>query len=69
MKMILERLATTVRLSLSSTTVGAASSDAPASRVVSVVVVEVGLLPPSGGLAQEGPARWRNGGRLLVNGG
>jgi hypothetical protein len=33
------------------------------------VVVEVGLLPPRGGLAQEGPARRRDDGGLLSNGG
>jgi hypothetical protein len=47
---------------------GAALGSAPASRVVSMVVVEVGLLSPSSGLAQEGPARQCDGGRLLGNG-
>jgi hypothetical protein len=54
------RLAVTVRRDRSSMTVGVASGGAPASRVVLTAVVEVGILPPSGGLAQEGPTRQRD---------
>jgi hypothetical protein len=38
-----------------------------ASRVIPMAAVEVGLLPPSDGLAQEGPVRQRDGGGLLGN--
>jgi hypothetical protein len=42
------------RLDRSSTMAWVASDGAPVSRVILVVVVEVGLLPPSSGLPQEG---------------
>jgi hypothetical protein len=58
------RLATTARLDRSSMTTGVASG-APASRVISVAVVEVGLLPPSDGLAQDGSTRRHNDDGLL----
>jgi hypothetical protein len=63
------RLATTARLSQSSTMVVAVFGGAPASRVISAAVVEVWLLPPSGGLAQESPPGRRDGNGLLGNGG
>jgi hypothetical protein len=44
------------------------SSGALVSRVIPAVVVGVGLLPPSGGLAQEGPVRWHDGSGVLGNG-
>jgi hypothetical protein len=57
------------RLDRSSTMAWVASDGAPVLGVILVVVVEVGLLPPSSGLPQEGSARRRDGGRLLSNGG
>jgi hypothetical protein len=48
---------------------GVASDSAPTSRVVLAAAMVVGLLPPSGGLAQESLLRRRDGVGSLGNGG
>jgi hypothetical protein len=47
-----------------STSVGAPSGGASASRIAPAVTVEVGLPPPSSKLVREAPARWFGGGGL-----
>jgi hypothetical protein len=53
----------------SSMMAGVASDSAPTSRVVLAAAMVVGLLPPSGGLAQESLLRRRDGVCSLSNGG
>jgi hypothetical protein len=62
------KLAVTVQLDQCSTAAGGGVQRCSSFKSHSGGGGGVGLLPPSGGLAQEGPVRWHDGTGILGNG-